>query len=45
MLLTRYAFPDIPPLYVYYRVDHSRHSVVFLGLHRAWDERDERDVF
>ena len=33
---TRQAFPDIPPLYVYYRFSAELRRVVFLGLSPAW---------
>jgi hypothetical protein len=32
MLSTHDAFPDIPPIYVYYRVEVAPNRVVFLGL-------------
>jgi hypothetical protein len=40
MLPTRYPFPDIPPLYVYFRVEQRPSRIVFLGLSPAWS-RDE----
>jgi hypothetical protein len=39
MRATRDAFPDIPPLYVYYKVvkiDRARYRVHFVGLSPAW---------
>ena len=33
---TRMAFPDIPPLYVYYRVEENPNRIVYLGLSPAW---------
>lgn len=38
MLRTRDAFPDIPPLYVYYRVQEQPNRIVYLGLSRAWSQ-------
>lgn len=35
---TRQAHPDIPAMYVYYRVDAERHRVIFLGLGPAWSQ-------
>ena len=35
---TRDAFPDIPPLYIYYIVNGSPNTIRFLGLSRAWSE-------
>ena len=32
MLRTQSAFPDIPPLFVYYRVEERPNKIVFLGL-------------
>jgi len=37
---TEYAAPDIPPMYVYYRVEHQPNKIVFLGLSPAWSETD-----
>jgi hypothetical protein len=37
---TRDAFPDIPPLYVYYKVNAEACRVRFLGLSRAWSKLD-----
>lgn len=36
MLATRRAFPDMPPLYVYYRVEENPNRIRFLGLSPAW---------
>jgi hypothetical protein len=36
MLPTRQAFLDIPPLYVYYRVEQDPNKIIFLGLSPAW---------
>jgi hypothetical protein len=36
MLPTRMSFPDIPPLYVYYRVEQNPNKIIFLGLSPAW---------
>jgi hypothetical protein len=35
---TRDAFPDIPPLYVYYRVEQQPNKIIYLGLSRAWSQ-------
>jgi hypothetical protein len=40
MLPTRDAFPDIPPLYVYYRVEQDPNKIVFLGLSPAWSQSE-----
>jgi hypothetical protein len=40
MRATRDAFPDLPPLYLYYRVEHDPNRVVFLSLSKAWSETD-----
>jgi hypothetical protein len=40
MLPTKDAFPDVPPLYVYYRVREIPNRIRFLGLSRAWSESD-----
>ena len=40
MLPTRDAFPDIPPLYIYYRVEVDPNRVVFLGLSAAWSQSE-----
>lgn len=40
ILSTRRAFPDIPPLYVYYRVERLPEKVIFLGLSRAWSQSE-----
>jgi hypothetical protein len=40
LLPTRKAFPDIPPMYVYYRVDSRRQEITFLGLGPAWSEEE-----
>ena len=36
MLPTRGGFPDIPPLYVYYRVEQNPNKIIYLGLSPAW---------
>jgi hypothetical protein len=33
---TRESFPDVPPLYVYYKVNAETHHVRFVGLTKAW---------
>ena len=38
MLGTRDAFPDIPPLYVYYQVKERPNRIIYLGLSRAWSQ-------
>lgn len=38
MLRTRDAFPDIPPLYIYYRAEEQPNRIIFLGLSRAWSQ-------
>ena len=40
MLPTRGGFPDVPPLYVYYRVEENPNKIVFLGLSPAWSRED-----
>lgn len=40
MLPTRNAFPDIPPMYVYYRVEQRLNKIVFLGLSPAWSKAE-----
>jgi hypothetical protein len=40
MLPTRDAFPDIPPLYVYYRVGQQPNKIYYLGLSPAWSKTD-----
>ncbi len=40
MLRTRDAFPDIPPLYVYYRVEEQPNKIIYLGLSRAWSQEE-----
>jgi hypothetical protein len=37
---TREAFPDIPPLYVYYRVEKQPNKIVYLGLSSAWSDAE-----
>lgn len=34
----RAGAPDIPPLYVYYRVEQQPNKIVFLGLSPAWSK-------
>jgi len=36
MLGTRDAFPDIPPLYVYFKVNADERRIAFVGLSEAW---------
>jgi hypothetical protein len=40
MLPTRQAFPDIPPLYVYYRVEQNPNRIIYLGMSHAWSKLD-----
>jgi hypothetical protein len=40
MRLTRDAFLDVPPLYVYYKVNAEDCRVRFVGLSRAWSKFD-----
>jgi hypothetical protein len=40
VLPTEAAFPDIPPLYVYYRVEHQPNRIRFMALSPAWSKRD-----
>ncbi len=40
MLSTRQAFPDIPPLYVYYMVEEDPNKIRYLGLSRAWSQEE-----
>lgn len=40
MLPTRNAFPDIPPLYVYYRVEQDPNRIFYLGLSPAWSHQE-----
>ena len=37
---TREAFPDVPPLYVYFKLDAENRRVLFLGLTQAWSAPD-----
>lgn len=41
MLRTREAFEDIPPLYVYFRVDNKARCILFLGLSEAWSAAEQ----
>jgi hypothetical protein len=36
MLPTRGGFPDIAPLYMYYRVEQDPNNIIYLGLSPAW---------
>lgn len=36
MLPTEEGFPDLPPLYVYYRVEQNPNKIIYLGLSQAW---------
>ena len=38
---TRERAPDLPPLYVYYRIELNPRRVVFFGLSRAWSQPGE----
>lgn len=40
MRATRDAFPDLPPLYLYYKIEHDPNRVVFMSLSAAWSESD-----
>lgn len=40
MLPTKDGFPDLPPLYVYYRVNEHPNRIHFLGLSQAWSETE-----
>jgi hypothetical protein len=40
MRQTRSCAPDLPPLYVYYRVQENPNRIVFLGLSQAWSKQD-----
>lgn len=40
ILSTRRAFPDIPPLYVYYRVEENPNRIHYLGLSPAWSQEE-----
>jgi hypothetical protein len=40
MLPTRNSFPDIPPLYVYYRVKQDPNRIVYLGVSPAWSQAE-----
>jgi len=40
MLPTIEAAPDLPALYVYYRVEEKPNKIIFLGLSRAWSKAD-----
>jgi hypothetical protein len=40
MLPTRRAFPDIPALYVYYRVEQNPNKIIYLGLSPAWSQAE-----
>jgi hypothetical protein len=33
---TRAAFPDVPPLYVYYKVNREQNRIRFVSLSPAW---------
>jgi hypothetical protein len=37
---TRETFPDVPPLYVYFKLDTDNRRVLFLGLTQAWSAVD-----
>ncbi len=36
----RAGAPDIPPLYLYYRVEQDPNKIVFLGLSPAWSREE-----
>jgi hypothetical protein len=40
MMSTLKASPDLPALYVYYRVLENPNRIVFLGLSPAWSKQD-----
>lgn len=40
MRATEDGFPDIPRLYVYYRINVKQRKVIFLSLSRAWSQDD-----
>jgi hypothetical protein len=40
MLRTRSGFPDLPPLFVYYRVEELPNKIIYLGLSRDWSNAD-----
>jgi hypothetical protein len=40
MLGTRGDFPDLPALYVYYRVEQNPNTIIYLGLSPAWSRAD-----
>jgi hypothetical protein len=40
MLRTRDAFPDIPPLYVYFKVNAAERRIAVIGLSEAWSSTD-----
>jgi hypothetical protein len=40
MLRTKEAFPDIPPLIVYYRVTEQPNRIVYLSLSPDWSKPD-----
>ena len=37
---TRGDYPDLPPLYVYYKVNVAENRIRFLGLSPAWSKAD-----
>jgi hypothetical protein len=40
MLRTKEAFPDIPPLIVYYRVMEKPNRIIYFGLSLDWPNAD-----
>jgi hypothetical protein len=40
MLPTQAAFPDIPALYVYYRVRRQPNQIIYVALSPAWSKAD-----
>jgi hypothetical protein len=40
MYPTEAAFPDIPALYIYYRVQHQPNRIIYVGLSPAWSKGD-----
>lgn len=40
MLRTREAFPDVPPLIVYYRVNELPNQIIYLGLSSDWSNAE-----
>jgi hypothetical protein len=34
--------PDLPPLYIYYRIERNPNRIIFYGLSRNWSNRGEQ---